>query len=86
MTFLQLLSPCLFGHGEMLRTRDDEGHFALQCEDCGKTTRVFERPAIKGPRHHAAPVKGAPSYAVKRVFTISRPSTPLRAGRYPRSA
>ena len=67
MKLLQLLSPCMFGHGHMLRTRDEEGYLALQCADCGQETRVLEQPAIKGPKHYAVPVKGTPLVTVKRV-------------------
>ena len=63
----QLLSPCVFGHGHMLRTRDDEGFLALQCADCGQVRRVLDKPAIKGPKLHAAPVKGAPLTSAKLV-------------------
>lgn len=66
MRFLQLLSPCLFGHGNTLRTRDEEGYLALQCADCGKVTRLFAQPVIKGPKHDVEPVKGAPIVTVKR--------------------
>ena len=77
MTFLKLLSPCIFGHGNLLRTRDDEGFLALQCEDCGQTNRIMVQPAIKGPKHHAVPVKGAP-LVMARVEVMKRS--------YPRSA
>ena len=73
----QILSPCAFGHGDRLRTRDEEGFFALQCPDCGHVKRVLEKPAIKGPKFHAAPVKGAP-------LTSVRPARQERM--YPRSA
>jgi uncharacterized C2H2 Zn-finger protein len=73
----QLLSPCALGHGDMLRIRDEEGFLALQCPDCGQVKRVLQKPTIKGPQHHAAPVKGAPLTSVKRV-------PPER--KYPRSA
>jgi len=63
----QLLSPCVFGHDHMLKTRDEEGFLALQCADCGQVQRVLDKPAIKGPKLHAAPVKGAPLTSVKRV-------------------
>src|SRR5688572_16485440 len=69
MKFLQLLSPCLFGHGDTLRTRDAEGYLALQCADCGQITRLFEQPVIKGPKHDVQPVKGAPIVRVRRVGT-----------------
>lgn len=78
MKLLQLLSPCIFGHGHMLRTRDEEGHLALQCADCGQETRVLEQPAIKGPKHYAVPVKGTPLLTVKRAGALKRT--------YPRSA
>jgi hypothetical protein len=78
MKFLQLLSPCLLGHGNRLRTRDEEGHLALQCEDCGQITRLFEQPVIKGPKHDADPVKGAPILRPKQVGTRQR--------QFPRSA
>lgn len=78
MKFLQLLSPCLFGHGNMLRTRDEEGHLSLQCADCGEITRLFEQAVIKGPKHDVEPVKGAPIVTVKRVGTRQR--------QFPRSA
>jgi hypothetical protein len=61
----------------MLKTRDEEGYLALQCMDCGQTTRVLERQAIKGPKLNATPVKGAPLVTVRRVA--------LRRS-YPRSA
>ena len=67
MKVSQLLSPCVLGHGDMLRMRDEEGFLALQCADCGHVTRVLAKPAIKGPRLHAAPVKGAPLTNVRRV-------------------
>jgi hypothetical protein len=73
----QLLSPCAFGHGNMLRTRDDEGFLTLQCADCGRAKRVLDTPAIKGPKLHATPVKGAP-------MTSARRARQERA--YPRSA
>jgi len=63
----QLLSPCALGHGDKLRTRDEEGFFALQCADCGQVKRVLDTPAIKGPKLHAAPVKGAPLTTVRRA-------------------
>ena len=63
----RLLSPCAFGHGDLLRTRDEEGVFALQCADCGHVKRVLDTPAIKGPKLHAAPVKGAPLTSVRRA-------------------
>lgn len=78
MKFLQLLSPCLFRHGNKLRTRDEEGHLALQCEDCGEITRLFEQPVIKGPKHDVEPVKGVPIFRVKRVGARQR--------QFPRSA
>ena len=78
MKFLQLLSPCVFGHGDRLRTRDEEGYLALQCADCGQITRLFEQPVIKGPKHDAEPVKGAPMVTAKRVG--------MRHRQFPRSA
>jgi hypothetical protein len=78
MTFLQLLSPCLFRHGDKLITRDEEGYLALQCADCGEITRLFEQPVVKGPKHDVEPVKGAPIVRVKRVGTRQR--------QFPRSA
>ena len=78
MKFLQLLSPCLFRHGDQLRTRDEDGHLALQCADCGAITRLFEQPVIKGPKHDVEAVKGAPIVKVKRVGTRQR--------QFPRSA
>jgi hypothetical protein len=78
MRFLQLFSPCLFRHGNKLRTRDEEGHLALQCEVCGEITRLFEQPVIKGPKHVVEPVRGAAIVTVKRVGTRQR--------QFPRSA
>ena len=78
MKLLQLFSPCLLGHGNQLRTRDAEGHLALQCETCGEVTRLFEQPVIKGPKHDVEPVKGAAIVTVKRVGTRQR--------QFPRSA
>ena len=69
MKMSQLLSPCLFSHGDQLRTRDEEGYLALECADCGRVTRLFEQPVIKGPRHEVQPVKGAPLVSVRRVGT-----------------
>jgi hypothetical protein len=63
----QLMSSCAFGHGDRLRTRDEEGFLALQCADCGQVKRVLEKPAIKGPQFYAAPVKGTPLTSVRRV-------------------
>jgi hypothetical protein len=63
----QLLSPCALGHGDLLRIRDEEGFLALQCADCGQVKRVLQKPVIKGPKHHAAPIKGAPLQSAKRV-------------------
>ena len=63
----QLLSPCAFGHGDTFRTRDEEGYLALECADCGHVKRVLEGPTIKGPKLHAAPIKGAPLTSVRRV-------------------
>jgi hypothetical protein len=73
----QLFSPCAFGHGDTLRTRDENGYLALECADCGQVRRVLATPAIKGPKHHAAPIKGAP-------LSSARPVKQER--RYPRSA
>jgi hypothetical protein len=78
MTLSQLLSPCVFGHGDMLKTRDAEGHLALECADCGHVTRVLQQPAIKGPKHSALPVAGAPVLKVKPLR--------VRERTYPRSA
>jgi hypothetical protein len=66
-TLRQLRSPCVLGHGEMLRTRDEDGQLALECADCGHVRPVLQQPAIKGPKHHAAPVAGAPVLKVKRL-------------------
>ena len=63
----RLWSACAFGHGDMLRTRDEEGFLALQCADCGQVHRVLDKPVIKGPRLHATPVKGAPVALVRHV-------------------
>ena len=65
--FSRLLSPCAFGHGQTLRTRDQEGHLALECADCGHVMRVLETPMIKGPKHRATPVLGAPTTTAKVV-------------------
>ena len=78
MTLSKLISPCLFGHGNLLRTRDEEGFLALQCEDCGETNRIMVGPAIKGPKFHAVPVKGAPLVTARRIGVLQRS--------YPRSA
>jgi len=78
MKLSQLLSPCIFGHGHTLRTRDEDGHLMLQCEDCGKTTRLFEEPVIKGPKQYQARVAGTPMISARRV--------PTRERIYPRSA
>jgi hypothetical protein len=78
MTLSQLFSPCIFGHGHRLRTRDEGGYLALQCSVCGHATRVLEQAAITGPKHHAVPVKGAPQLKVNRLI-LQKPS-------YPRSA
>jgi len=79
MTISQLFSPCLFGHGHTSRTRDEDGHLALECEACGDTIRIFEQPVIKGPKHGAARVAGAPMISATRVQTRDRVL-------YPRSA
>jgi hypothetical protein len=63
----QLMSPCALGHGDLLRIRDEEGFLALQCADCGRVQRVLQKPVIKGPKHHPAPIKGAPVTSAKRV-------------------
>jgi hypothetical protein len=78
MTISRLFSPCVFGHGHTIRTRDEDGHLALQCEACGDTIKLFEEPAIRGPKHDAARVAGAPMISAKRVQTRDR--------LYPRSA
>ena len=78
MTILQFLSPCMFGHGDLLRTRDEEGHLALECADCGHVTRVLQEPAIKGPKHGAVAVAGAPLLKVKHLR--------LQERSFPRSA
>ena len=72
MTFLKLFSKCLFGHGDQLRTRDDEGYLVLQCSECGEVTRLLEQPVIKGPKHDVAPVKGAPVLTAKKVAPRER--------------
>ena len=78
MKFLQLLSPCVFGHGDTLKTRDAEGYLALECADCGEITRLFDQPVIKGPKLNVEPVKGTPIVSIKRVGTRQR--------QFPRSA
>jgi hypothetical protein len=74
----RLFSPCVLGHGDMLRTRDEEGQLALECTTCGSVKRVLDQPTIRGPKHHAGPVKGTPVLKVTSV----RP----RERSYPRSA
>ncbi len=76
--FLRLFSPCVFGHGDWLRTRDEDGFLTLQCADCGREQRILVQPAIKGPRLYAAPVKGTPQLRARRLESDER--------RYPRSA
>jgi hypothetical protein len=78
MTLSQLLSPCVFGHGDLLRTRDAEGHLALECADCGHVRRILQEPAIRGPKHRTHPVAGAPALTVKKLRVLDR--------RYPRPA
>jgi hypothetical protein len=78
MTFWQLLSPCVLGHGDMLKTRDAEGQLALECVVCGHVRPVLQQPAIKGPKHGAVPVAGAPVLKVKHLR--------MRERSYPRSA
>lgn len=73
-----VLSSCAFAHGDMLRTRDEEGYMALECADCGRVTRVLDKPVIKGPRFRVEPVHGAPQTSARRVVE--------EAQRYPRSA
>ena len=77
-TLRRLFSPCLFGHGQMLRTRDEDGYLALQCMDCWHSTRVLEQPTIRGPQQHPAVVKGAP------LVKVTRPRAEKRS--YPRLA
>ena len=74
----QLLSPCVFGHGDMLKTRDADGQLALECVDCGHVRPVLQQPAIKGPKHYAPPVAGAPVVKVKQLRVRDRS--------YPRTA
>jgi hypothetical protein len=78
MTFRQLLSPCVLGHGDMLKTRDAEGQLALECVDCGEVKRILQHTPIKGPKHGAVPVPGAPVLKVKQLR--------VRERSYPRSA
>ena len=78
MTLRQLLSPCVLGHGDLLKTRDEDGHLALECADCGHVQRVLQQPAIKGPKHRAVPVAGTPVLKVKQLR--------VRARIFPRSA
>jgi len=78
MTLSQLLSPCVFGHGDMLRTRDADGHLALECADCGHVRPVLQEAVIRGPRHRTVPVAGAPEVKVKKLRLLDR--------RYPRPA
>ncbi len=66
-TLSHVLSSCAFGHGDLLRMRDEEGYLALQCADCGRVTRVLDKPVIKGPRFHVEPVNGVPQIAARRV-------------------
>lgn len=63
----RVLASCAFGHRETLRTRDKEGYLALECAECGHVRRVLQQPAIKGPRFHAAPLRGVPVTHVRRV-------------------
>lgn len=77
-TVSHVLSSCAFAHGDMLRTRDEEGYMALQCADCGCVTRVLDKPVIKGPRFRVEPVNGAPQTSARRVVK--------EAQSYPRSA
>ena len=77
-TILRLFSPCVLGHGEMLRARDEEGHLTLQCMDCWQATRVLEHTALRGPEHRAAEVKGAPVVEVKRL-ALKKPAYPRPA-------
>ena len=78
LTLWQLLSPCVFGHGDMLKTRNAEGQLALECVDCGHVRPILQQPAIKGPRHRALPVPGAPVLRVKQLR--------VRERSYPRTA
>ena len=79
MTISRLFSPCVFGHGHTIRTRDEDGHLALQCEDCGDTIRIFEQPVIKGPKHSQALVEGAPMIKAQRAFIPRERSFPRSA-------
>jgi len=78
MTISRLFSPCVFGHGHTIRTRDEDGHLALECETCGVTIRLFEQPVIKGPKHSPALVEGTPMIKARPAFG--------RELSYPRSA
>jgi hypothetical protein len=77
-SWLRLFSPCVFGHGDMLRTRDEEGQFALECVSCGHVKRILDQAPVQGPKHRAVPVKGAP---VLKVTHLHR-----RERTFPRSA
>ena len=77
MTFRQLPSPCMLGHGDMLKSRDAEGQLGPECADCGHVRRIFQEPAIKGPKHCAVPVPGTPVLKVKHQR--------VRERSYPRS-
>ena len=79
VTLSQLLSPCVLGHGDMLKTRDAQGQLALECVDCGHMRLVLQQPAIKGPKHYAAPVPGAPVVKVKQQLRGRERSYPRMA-------
>lgn len=55
MTLAQLFLGCIFRHGDLLRTRDDQGYLALECADCGKTTPLFQQPVFNCPSSRPRP-------------------------------
>ncbi len=67
MTF-RLFSPCLFGHGDQIRTRDASGALVLACTRCDQTWPVLQGKMITtGPLKAPAPVGGQPQIVARRV-------------------
>ena len=67
MSLARWLSPCAFGHGDLVRSRDAEGALILSCLRCHAKVSAVLAGGIEHAQPLAQVVAGAPTIKATRV-------------------
>lgn len=72
--FRRLFVGCWKSHGDLIRTRDEDGHLILKCVDCQTERPFFAEEVVRGPAHQASEVLGSPTGKAKILRATLHPS------------